>query len=264
MESNTPNPSHPFQAKPQFTISYILNHAWECTRGAKWPIWATALMLIVVTIGVGIIANILFGTHPSGLNYWVDYIITPTVTNILSAPLVAGLYMVAIKRTRNEAINATSGYQYFPSFIPTAITLVIISIVSSIPLLIVNWPPIARELGHSLATANLVTVLLAALVYTFWFIAIPLVTDKKQNPQQALAHSFRLISPVWLKTYGLIMVIYFFLIVSLLPFAIGFLLHNILVIYLGAIILIAIAIWLLPFIFMVPGVVYWLLTNKPN
>lgn len=226
------------------------------------PIWIVVLVTISIASLVNYLSTLVLGIEPSQTPFYLDYIILPLLTNILIAPFYAGSIMVAIRKARQEKMDPGSGFQYFNPYLYIVITMVIVGFVSSCFVIMVNHPAISAKLNNFKLIFNFLTGILSTLIYSFLILAIPLVADKKYSPLPALSKSIQLTTPVWYKIFALILFGYLCIVVSMIPTILGLLLMNSYVIFLGVLMTLIALIWVVPFIFLIHGVIYRTLTEK--
>ncbi|AZV75157.1 hypothetical protein [Coxiella burnetii] len=248
MESS-PQPNH------RFTISDILNEAWGLVNGSKWSIWAIAIFIGIASLIAQIIIIRLFQIDPEMPSVHYNYFFMPLINSIVIAPFFAGAVMTAISRARGEAVSPRSGYQYFRKTLPVMLGMLLITFLATIVNYIVHLPPIATAVGRYAVWLNILGSIVAIFVYVFTILTIPLIVDKNHTPWDGLIASFRLVKPYWFKVFMLILIIYVFFIVATIPLIVGSMIHPYARL-LGAGIFILILVWLLPYIFLIQGVLY--------
>lgn len=246
---------------PPLTIRSVIDRAWPLTTGAKAPIWIVVLVTLSIAIIVNYIATLAFGLQPNQSHFYLDYIILPLITNILIAPFYTGSIMVAVRRARDEKVDPGTGFQYFTPYIYIVITVVIVGFISSCFVIFINHPSISAKIQDLKPIYTFLAGILSALIYAFLILSIPLVADKNYSPLTAIQKSIQLTSPVWYKIFLLILFGYLCIIISLIPCIIGLLLMNTYVIWLGIILTVIALVWVVPFLFLIHGVVYRMLVN---
>lgn len=247
---------------PAFTIKSVLSQSWSHVKGAKWPIWAVVIVAAAIVMLVNALLDRAFGVDIEHPSFWINFVVIPIVSNAIAAPFYAGALMVAVKRARDERVTGATGYQFFHRYIPVAITLIIIGILSGLLVGIVNTTGISQSAGQWKGLIDLAAGVVSMLVYLFLMLSIPLVIDKNYSPWQAMSTSCKLVSHHWFKIFVIVVIGYLAFIVFLIPLFIGLTVKYPVVILLGLAILIVGAIWIVPFLLMINGVVYRLLVDK--
>lgn len=244
--------------KPQertFAIWEIIGQAWELVSGSKWPIWAIAILIGVVSIVLQVIIAYIFRIDMKAPPMVYQYLILPCINSIVIAPFFGGAVMVGITRARGKTIGPKLGYQYFGKTLPLMITMLIMALLANIINTIVHIPAIAIPLGFQAGWLNLIAAIISILVYVFLFLSVPFVIDKDLAPLTALKMSFEVVKHCWFKVLILFILVYLFFLIAMIPLFIGTLIHPYARL-LGAAILIGALIWLIPFAFLVEGVLY--------
>ncbi len=255
-QNNEPQSVIPALADKSLRVGKILNSAWEQVKGVKWPIWVVAIVVGVAAIAIRLILDKLMGVdlkHPEFVN---NIIIIPIIMNAIVAPFYAGMLMIAITRARGESPRVKTGFQYFHKWIPLGITLVVTSLIGSIPYIIVNIPGFISGSPEIKAIADLIAMILALIIYVLFLLSVPLVADKDKSPGQAISTSVKLVAPHWLKVFVAVLIPYVFVLIIIIPLILGFAFSSMLLLALGYIIFIVALIWLLPFLLMVLGTIY--------
>lgn len=243
-------------------VGNVLGNAWELTEGSKWPIWAVNIVIILLAVLLNIVLVVVFKINFRAHSYWKNFIILPIITNILIAPYYAGSIMVAVKHARKEVIMSSTGFKYLHRYIPVAITLVIVSLITSLATIIVKFPAIAPTTNLHKDAWDLATTAWWLIVSPFLFLSIPLVVDKNYSPWQALKNSMSISTPYWHKIFLIRLVGYFFVFLAFIPVFIGLIFKHLLLITLGSVITFIALIWIVPFFYMLHGIIYSRLVDQ--
>lgn len=232
-----------------------LIHAWRLTKGSKTALWTASFAWVAIAAVILLFAWLMrlfippaIALHPLTLLSLTWIIIAVT------APLFAGMNMIAIKRARGESVLLRTGFQYFHQWLPLAGAFILIALISAAFILaftlVLNylvWVP-----GLILTS---ISVLLFNLIYALLIFVIPLISDQHLPVFKALNQSLSIAKAHWLKLFALLMIFYVLNLLSLLACEIP---------YAGLICYIIISIWLIPFIFMNIGVAYHQLVDKKS
>jgi len=245
--------------KPQertFAVWEIIRQAWELVGGSKWPIWAIALFIVgIVSLIIQLIIAYIFRIDIKAPPMIYQYLILPCINSIVIAPFFGGAVMVGITRARGKAISPKSGYQYFRKTLALMITMLIMALLANIINTFVHLHTVVATLGLGAGWLNILAAIISLLVYVFLFLSVPLVTDKNLAPLKALKLSFKVVKHCWFKVLILFITVYLFFLIAMIPLFVGTLIHPYARL-LGIGILIAALIWLIPFVFLVEGVLY--------
>lgn len=241
--------------KRSFNLSEVFTEAWQRVRGNKWAIWAIALPLGLIAIIVQYLIGRIFHMDAQGSSTFYRYLLMPLINAVVVAPFYAGAFMTAILCARGQPIGPKTGFQYFSKSVPVIITMLIIAFAANIITYIAHLPALGNAMNFHTGWLNLIAILITIVVYLFTLFSVPLVVDKNLSPVPAIKTSFQIIKHCWLKTLALLIIMYVFFIVAMIPFYVGAMIHPIAKI-IGGLITIGILIWLVPFIFLLQGVLY--------
>ncbi len=238
------------------SIQKVLHEAWGLVNNSKWPIWIVLLAAGLITVIVVQVFHVIAKpdlTQPLSIGH---QLIATIVLNAITAPFYAGAIMTAIKRTRGETVSIKTGYQYFHSALPLAITFIIVSLIAQIPNFIISSfasDPLSSAPSNWLAImAEVVSLLIASL----FILSLPLIADKHKSPTQAIVHSVYYVKHQWFKVFLLLCIAYILGIACLIPITLGRVLANPALILFGAMVSVVLLIWVVPFIFLIFGVIY--------
>jgi len=200
-----------------FNIMEIIREAWAKTSGTKGPVWgACGLAFLAVAVFSTALISIssLIGKGPASFGLQGAGRLTISVA---SYPFMAGLILLAIRRSVGLPINYKMAFSCYYAMLPIVIASILTSLLTFIGFLLVLIP------GIYLSVAYVLT--------------IHLIVDKEFGPWQAMEASRKAIQRHWFKVFGLYFVMSFICFLSAIPFGIGL-------------------IWTLPMFLMVGGVLY--------
>jgi len=233
-------------------IRKTLEASWQLTRDTKAAIWMPSLVAIIISVLVAVLVHGVSGTTPSKQNHWTQFFLQPIIANFFSAPFFAGAIMIGVKKLRNEKIELTSGLQYMRPFIPVAIGFAVITLIMRVPLLLTQaHSPLTQLLGD----------LLGAILFVFLFLTVPLITDKKCTPLQAITQAINITMKQWHRIFAVFICLYLVGLASAIPLALGIHFQNGVLNIIGVVILLLVLFWLLPWTFLCMSVIYEKLTK---
>lgn len=198
-------------------VMAIIREAWAKTSGVKGPIWlAITLIILVFTVFIGAttrIADFLGG----GAVAAALGVASQVTLSVAYYPFIAGLLLIAIRRSANLPVNFKMAFSCFAQILPVIIASFLVMILSSLGFMLLIIP------GIYLTFAYLLT--------------IHLIIDKKMGPWQAMESSRKAINRHWFKIFWLYILMTFICFLSSIPLGIGL-------------------IWTVPMFLMVSGILY--------
>lgn len=201
----------------ELNVSETLSQAWDATSGAKLSILGALVLVGLVNAGAALALATLFGLllpelAPSAAGLLLQLIMLAVMT-----PLNTGLVILGIQRAGDVEISAFSIFEHYDKTVPLFLTVLLMSLLISVGIMLLVLPGIYL-----------------AIAYVF---ALPLVVDKGLSPWQALEASRKAVTHSWFKIFGIMILLLFFVWVSMLPLLLGL-------------------IWSLPFSFVAMGMIY--------
>lgn len=186
-----------------FGIGETIKEAWRLTKGNKGVILLSVFILTFIYV-VANKALAMLGvpdgsTEMSSGSFVLGYSMATMKGFLLlplTAPLIAGFYMLCIKRSVNIPKSLDELFAYFGKVLP----LVILSLISSVLIYI----------GYLLL---LLPGIYLAIAYIF---ATPLMIDKNLTPWQSLEASRKAVTHNWFKFLGLGILLYLILVLSII------------------------------------------------
>jgi hypothetical protein len=116
-----------------------------------------------------------------------------------------------------------------------------------------SYFPYLRISPLLIATIN---TLFSIFVNSFLFLSVAFAVDKTNSPFKALFVSFKTLRPHWSKMVGILIMQYVICFSTWIFLVLGAYYHSFILMGLGAIVVFVMQIWLLPFLFLMLGVVY--------
>lgn len=247
--------------KTRFTINETLSEAWQLVKGSKWPIWAIAIFIGISSLVIQFLFIRILRINQVTPSIHDSYLFMPILNSIVIAPFFSGAIMTAVKRARGQKINATSGYQYFNKTIPVMIGMGLIALFATIMNYIFHLPIISSTVGRYIVWFYLLAWAISILVYTFTILTTPLIVDKNHTAWKSLIISFQITKHSWFKILLLMLILYIFFVVATIPLIVGAMIHPYAKLF-GVAIFILILVWLLPYIFLIQGLIYHKLVDQ--
>lgn len=193
----------------EFSISAIVNEAWERTKGNKGTLWLGMIIYMIVAGVFSFLSNHILAFAglpvPTVPSFSSDFIIPTILSNLINilvgGPLGVGMFMLGLKIVSDEPREPTDVLNYFSYVAKIFVTYLAMYVLIILGFCLFILP------GFYLMVA-----------YTF---APLLVVEKNLNTWQALEASRKAISKVWFSFFGLGLLLILLMLVSCLPLFIG-------------------------------------------
>jgi uncharacterized membrane protein len=217
LDQTTPASNRPLNSN--WDIGAVLSEAWALTSGFKATFWGAFLLYMGVAFLFAILGAILAGglALVSTTVSLVVGILLQVVQMVISAPLMAGLMMIGVKRAEGIPVNAFMIFNYFPKTLPLFLSYLLVMLLVVIGMVLLVIPGIYLLVAYALA--------------------LPLLVDKNLSIWQALETSRKGLTACWFRFLGLGIVNILIIMLSAIPLGIGL-------------------IWTLPFAYIALGIVY--------
>lgn len=204
---------------PNWEIGAVLSEAWALSSGFKATYWGA----FALYIGVSILAAMVGGLLTAGAAFVSPelsigaVVITQLIQLVITAPLMAGLFMLSIKRAAGLPVNAFMVFNYFPKTLTLFLAYLLMMLLISIGLVLLVIPGIYLAVAYALV--------------------LPLLVDKNLGIWQALETSRKGLTTCWFRFLGLGILGFIIVCISAIPLLIGL-------------------IWTLPWLYIALGIIY--------
>lgn len=190
----------------EFSIGGVISEAWEKTSGAKWPVFLSFLLYMLVMIGIMVVmtlvtAGLVVASPDATGGAVILQVIMQVVVNLAILPMVIGILMLGIKRSVDAPMNATSIFGYYSKTLSLFATMLLVYLMILIGLLLLVLPGIYLMIAY--------------------YMAMPLVVEKGMSPWQAMETSRKAITHRWFSFLGLGIVMMVIMVISMIPLGIG-------------------------------------------
>lgn len=204
---------------PDWKIGAVLSEAWALSNGFKATFWGGFLLYMGVVIAAAIVMGLLSVgvTMLSSEAAVLVAVLSQIIQLVVTAPLMAGLFMLGIKRASGQPVNAFMVFNYFPKTLPLFLTYLLMIVLVVIGFVLLVIPGIYLTLAYALA--------------------LPLVVDKNLGIWESLETSRKGITRCWFRFFGFGIIGLVIIIVSAIPLGIGL-------------------IWTLPWLYAGMGIIY--------
>lgn len=181
----------------KFEIGEVLSEAWAKVSGSKGAFFLAFIMMYVIMIGAIMISFAILAADTGS----IGSIISQLIINIIILPLLAGLFIMGIKRSVDAPISATNIFQHFNKAPKLFVGMILMQLLIFIGYLLLILPGIYLTIAY--------------------FMAIPLIAEKDMGIWEALETSRKAVTKRWFSflLFFIIMTIIFF--ISSIPFGIG-------------------------------------------
>ena len=189
----------------QFSPMETINEAWSLVGGFKGVYWLAFLAYLIVAMSLGALTGFFVPAadpaNPLAVGPLVGNIASQLLSMIITLPLGAGLFIIALKRTVRVKPEVGEMFNHFDKILPLFITSLVMYIFIIIGLVLFVLP-----------------VIYLAIAFSF---ALPLVFEKGMSPMEALSTSRKAITHRWFAFVGLLILLMVILFASALVFGIG-------------------------------------------
>lgn len=204
---------------PNWEIGAVLSEAWALSNGFKATFWGGFLIymgiIIATAIAMGILSFVI--TMVSTELAIASAVLSQVVQLVVTAPLLAGLFMLGIKRAAGQPVTAFMLLNYFPKTLPLFLAYLLMVLLVVIGLLLLVIPGIYLTIAYAMA--------------------LPLLVDKNLGIWESLETSRKGITRCWFRFFGFGIIGFVIVLVSAIPLGIGL-------------------IWTLPWLYTAMGIVY--------
>jgi len=242
-QGNVPSISEALSRGYDFSIGDVLSEAWSKVSGSKGTIMGAALLAFVLMfIMLWITATIsLVITKVAPVLGSVIQLILQIGISALIYPLIAGLFVISIRRAANYPIRFTLIFDFFNKALPLLLSYLLINIIIIVPIALLVGAAMALTFA-GLPSAVVFLAGVIAGIYSIYLgiaylFALPLIAERNLSPWQALEASRKAISQHWFKVFGLMLLCYILMVLSGFTLFIGL-------------------IWVMPLSFIALGIVY--------
>jgi uncharacterized membrane protein len=204
---------------PNWEIGAVLSEAWALSNGFKATFWGGLLIYIGIIMATAIAMGILgfVMTLVTAELAVATAVLSQVVQLVVTAPLMAGLFMLGIKRAAGQAVTASMLLNYFPKTLPLFLTYLLMIVLIVIGLVLLVIPGIYLTIAYALA--------------------LPLLVDKNLGIWESLETSRKGITRCWFRFFGFGIIAFVIVLISAIPLGIGL-------------------IWTLPWLYVATGIVY--------
>ncbi|WP_044413094.1 hypothetical protein [Pseudomonas sp. FeS53a] len=185
-----------------FHIGDILSESWRLTHGLKGLLIGGMVVYSAVNQAISMIPGLVVAFVVSdGTLQLIAQLLISIISGICAAPILAGMYLLAMRHVTGQPVNFNQIFSQFGKFIPLAILNALIPVLIYLGLLLLVIPGIYLCIAYMLA--------------------MPLVVERGLSPWQAMEASRRAISQRWFKCFGLFALLGLIVMLSALPLFIG-------------------------------------------
>lgn len=214
-----PSSANNLPLNPNWEIGAVLSEAWALSNGFKATFWGGFLIYMGVAIVVGIVMGLISVgvAMVSSEATVVVAVLGQVIQLVITAPLMAGLFMLGIKRAAGQPVNAFMLFNYFPKTLPLFLAYLLMILLVIIGFVLLVIPGIYLTLAYALA--------------------LPLLVDKNLGIWESLETSRKGITRCWFRFFGFGIIGLIIVMISAIPLGIGL-------------------IWTLPWLYAGMGIIY--------
>jgi hypothetical protein len=219
---------HTHQPMP---LDRILRESWQAVKGVKWPFFVTFLALMVLQLIIYFI-NMAFTLHITK-NPWLNDIFDLLLSASLLAPLLTGLLMLGVARSRGITISWSDGFQYYQKlpqlfiafFMGALILWITFMVFGFLAILLLALLHISFNVYFHLSWITVISALVMLFIFvfckSFLLFNFILVIDKGINPFIAWWHSCKMTAPHYGKIFLSLIYLFIFNILGLCLLGVG-------------------------------------------
>ncbi len=194
-----------------------MKQAWAMLKGMKTVFWLAILAYAIIAIVLEVILGFALGYSLSSQDFHPMEIVGSLISTLILGPILAGIYMIAIKYSAGAPIEVGEIFKHFHKTIPLFVTTIVMYLAIGIGLVLLIIPGI---------------YLMVSFSFAFY-----LVVEKDMGVMQSLSTSRKVVHHQWFQMGGLILL-------------------SIVVCFLGILALLVGALWAVPLAALTIALVY--------
>ncbi len=261
----------PVPATRSFSVFQTLGEAWELTKGAKWALWAPMLVMIGIALASSLISSTIIaflyskqtaentGGHIGTMGI-VLIVAASIIIAYLCLGLISGVIKVSIERARGNLVSGGSGFHSYSRVLPVFFAILLTITIAELPEILAFLAgyfgvikTVSKEVG---LTVIIIQFIYGLIIGSLLYLTVLFAVDRTNNPFSAMASSFCATKHHWYRIIGIILMLYVFMALVYLPMFLGIYFQNTILHWAGTIFMLVAFVWLMPFFFLVPGVIY--------
>ena len=176
-------------------VGDVMGEAWQLVSGFKGSYWAALLMYMLIAAGMTFVTG-LFGGDSALLRF-----VGEMIAYLVTLPLFAGIYVLAIHRAAGRDVSWNDILGYFDRMLPLFLLFVAVGVLTMVGFIFLILPGIYLMIAY--------------------LFAMPLMVEKNLSLWDAMEASRKSITRCWFRFFGLSLLIFLVLIVSTIPLGIG-------------------------------------------
>ena len=176
-------------------IGDVMGEAWQLVSGFKGSYWAALLVYALVSFAIGFVVALL---APDSV---MMAALGEVLSTLVTLPIFAGLYVLAIHRAAGREVTWSQVLQYFEKMLPLFLLFILVSLFTTIGFILLILPGIYLMIAY--------------------LFSIPLMVEKHLSIWDAMESSRKSISRCWFRMFGVFLLIILLLIVSAIPLGLG-------------------------------------------
>jgi len=204
-----------------FAIGDVLSEAWGKVSGSKGTIIGAALLtfllMFVMLFLIAFISAVMTKVAP-GLGRAIQLALQ-IIFSALIYPLVAGLFLIGIRRAANYPIRFTLIFDFFNKAVPLLLSYLLINLVILVPTGVLLGVAAALVFVAGLPSAVFWLAIAIVVIYSIYLgiaylFTLPLIVERDLSAWQALEASRKAVSQHWFKVFGLMLLCYILMVLS--------------------------------------------------
>lgn len=192
----------------EFSVMDTISEAWSNTKGIKrYIIGAGILLYVVLGFVLGILMAFLMpasmGSEPDPFTMLGIQLVMQPVMFAVMMPFVGGIVVMCLKQIQGREVGFGDLFSVFNKTLPLFLAAILINIMVSIGFVLLILPGI--YLG------------------VCYLMVVPLIIDRDLGVWEAMEASRKAITKRWFSVFGLYLLLFLIMFISMIPLGIGLL-----------------------------------------
>ncbi|MDH5572819.1 MAG: DUF975 family protein [Gammaproteobacteria bacterium] len=189
----------------EFSIGATLSEAWDKTKNAKGTFNLAFFLYFMASMAIMMVGQFamipLMSNQADPSTIITVSLIEQVIFNLILMPIAMGLFVLALRRSVDSPIDATSIFSHYRKTFSIFGTMLLM---------------------YLMILIGYILFILPGIYLTFaYMLALPLIIDKNLSPWQALEASRKAISKRWFSIFFFMIICLLIMIISTIPLGLG-------------------------------------------